>query len=166
MLAGHNDGIQTDWPVIFVFHRNLCLSVRQDSHDVTASAACRQFPHNAVRQNYWHWHELRRLIASVSHHDSLIPGAAGKSALNRNSPCPAFSGLLHRPGNVRTLLVDECIHMDSFCFIACALQHLFDDFKHLWLISAGDLSCHDDISFGCQHLAGHSGIFILFQTRI
>ena len=166
VLAGHNDGIQTNWSVIFIFHRNLCLSVWQDSHDVTTSAACRQFPHDAVRQNYWHRHELRCLIAGISHHDALIPGTAGKSALNRNSPCPAFSGLLHRPGNVRTLPVDERIHVDFFRFIACALQHFFDDFKHLRLKSACDLSCHDDVSFGRHHLAGHPGIFILFQTRI
>ena len=166
MLTGHNDRIQTDRSVIFVFHDHLCLSVWQDSHDITASAACRQFPHNAVRQNHWHRHELRCLIAGVSHHDALIPGSAGKSALNRNSPCPSFSGSLHRPGNVGTLLVNEGIHVDSFRFIACTFQHFSDDFKHLWLISTGDLSCHNDVPFGRQHLAGHPGIFVLFQTRI
>ena len=166
MLTGHNDRIQTDRSVIFVFHGHLCLSVWQDSRDISTSAACRQFPHNAVRQNHWHWHELRRLITGVANHDALIPGTAGKSALNRNSPCPSFSGSLHCPGDIRTLFVDEGIHVDFLCFIACTLQHLFDDFKHLWLKSAGNLSCHNDVPFGRQHLAGHPGIFVLFQTRI
>ena len=166
MLTGHNDRIQTDRSVIFIFHGHLCFSVRQDSHDISASTACRQFSYDAVRQNHWHRHKLRRIIAGVSHHDSLIPGSIGKSALNRNSPCPAFSGTFHCPGDIRTLFVDEGIHMDSICFIACTLQHLSDDFKHLWLISAGDLSCHNDVPFSSQHFAGHLGIFVLFQTRI
>ena len=89
-----------------------------------------------------------------------------KAALNKNSPCPSFSGSLHCPGDIRTLFVDEGIHVDFLCFIACTLQHLFDDFKHLWLKSAGDLSCYNDVPFGRQHLAGHSGIFVLFQTRV
>ena len=166
MLAGHYDCIQTDRSVIFVFHGHLCLSVRQDSRDISASAACRQFPYDAVRQNHWHRHELRCLIAGVSYHDSLIPGSIGRSALNRNSPCPAFPGAFHCPGDIRTLFVDKGIHVDSACIIACIFQHLSDDFKHLWLKSAGNLSCHDDVPLGSQHFAGHPGIFVLFQTRI
>ena len=34
-----------------------------------------------------------------------IPGSIGKSALNRNSPCPAFSGTFHCPGDIRTLFL-------------------------------------------------------------
>ena len=39
--------------------------------------------------------------AEEIHMDALIPGTAGKSALNRNSPCPSFSGSLHCPAGCR-----------------------------------------------------------------
>ena len=61
---------------------------------------------------------MRGFRTGISHHDSLIPGSIGKSALNRNSPCPAFSGTFHCPGDIRTLFVDEGIHVDSFRFMA------------------------------------------------
>ncbi len=158
MLAGHNDR----YPNGQVWHtpRSPVPFRLADSRDISASTGLHDSSaHNAVRQNHWHWHKLRRIIAGVTNHDSLIPGTAGKSALNRKQSLPFVLWISPLPRRYPDSFVDEGIHVDFLCFIACTLQHLLmisnTCGSNRLVISPATMM----FPFGRQHLAGHSWNF-------
>lgn len=155
MLAGHNHTVQTDWLAIFIFHRYLCLSIRQDPFNKMAPPAGSQFPDNPVRQHHGHRQKLRCLITGISDHNALIPGSVLPSCLIRRKAAAFLPGTVYCFCNVRTLLMDQCIHLDVICRIPHIRKYLFHNLKHIRLMGTGDLPGCQKHSFCCKHLAGY-----------
>ena len=155
MLAGHDHAVQTDWPAILIFHCYLCLSIRQNPLNKMAPPAGSQFPDNPVRQYHGHRQKLRRLVTGIADHHPLVPGAILPSRLVRRKAAAFLPRTLHGSCNIRTLLVDQRIHLDVIRTVSYIRKHLFHNPKHIRFMGTGNLPGCQDHPFGCQHFTGY-----------
>ena len=167
VLGGDDDILHLDRLVVLVADRNLGFGIRTQPADDAGLADLGQFPAEPVGIHDRRRHHLRRFIAGVAKHQSLVAGAllGGFLALRR-ARIHALRDVGRLPGEV---IVDENPVGVKHVVVVDVADVANGGAHHLLVVQlrlGGDLA-GDDHHVGFDHrLAGHAALRILLQARV
>ena len=152
MLTGYHHRGHPLGLAVFVFHGHLRLAVRAQAGDRAGLSCDRQLPGDSVSQHHWQGQKLQSLPAGIAIDHALVSSTHFRTAV-------------HSPGNVRTLIVGDDLHL-VVAAVACFSHGFADDVGNVRQLFYGDFSRHKNFARSGQHLAGHPGVGIVLQTGI
>ncbi|MPN31501.1 hypothetical protein SDC9_178975 [bioreactor metagenome] len=171
MLRGNHHGIHPDGPVVLVIlHSDLTLAVGTEVGELAALAHLRQAHGQLLGEGQGQGHQLRRLVAGVAEHHTLIARAVGELAV---AGLLALQGLVHAQRDVGGLFVDRSDDSAGIAVepifapvIADLPDHLPGYFGNVHVAGGGDLAHHVDQSGAGRGLAGHAALGVPLHNRV
>ena len=168
VLGGDDDVRDGDGLVILIDDGHLGLRVgTQPRGQLPGLADLRELTAEAMREHDRRGHQLRRLVARVAEHQTLVAGTLLGLLL-------ALGGLgIHALRNVGGLLRDDGVHEHLVGVEDIVLVHVTDatdglagELGEIELGLRGDLTANDDDVRLHVGFAGDAAVFVLRQTRV
>ena len=170
VLGGNNNRIHTDRLSVFVFHRNLGLSVRTEISQSFILADFGKSPGQFVSQGDRQRHQFRCFVTGVTEHHALVAGA---HFVFRGSAFLCFLGFIHAHGNIAGLFVNGDQHAAGgtvktiFCPVVTNAQDCVPcDFGNIHKTGGGYLAYDVDLAGSHYRFAGHPAFRVLFQNCV
>ena len=169
VLRGDQDGVDRHGLIVFVHHAHLGFAVRQQVAQGAVVAHFRQAARQAVSQADRQRHQLRRFIAGIAEHDSLVAGTHEIEGI-----AGVVIGLIHTLGDVGRLLIESHQHGAAVGIEAtgagAAVTDLLDHTPHQGVEvhpSGGGHLAGDQAQARVHHgFAGHTRGGVLGEQRI
>ena len=153
MLAGDHYGRDTLGNAELILHRHLRLTVRLQSGDRVQLSRLGQQAGEFMCQHYRQRKKLRRFIAGVAVHDTLVA-------------CSGLRAIIDRSGDVGTLLVGDHLHLIIAAAISGFPHGAADNGRDVREPCRRDLASRNDLTCGSHDLTGYMGGGIMLQTGI
>ena len=153
MLAGQHDRSDAPGAAMLVFHRHLGFAVRAKLRHDPQYTHMRQHACQAVGKHNGEGQKLRRFIAGIAVHNTLIARAGVLGSLD--SPC-----------DVETLLMGDDFDLIVAAAISGSLYGLADDGGDVRELHCRDLAGRGDLTCGGHDLAGHTSGGIVLQAGV
>ena len=97
MLSGHDHGVDSSGTAIQVLNRNLALAIRTEEPQFTGAPNVAELTSQLMGQHNGQRHQLGRLVAGVTEHETLVASAAS----------------VHAHGDIARLSVNEVAELES-----------------------------------------------------
>ena len=153
MLAGDHYGRDTLGNAELILHRHLRLTVRLQAGDRVQLSRLSQQAGEFMRQHYRQWKKLRRFIAGVAVHDTLVA-------------CSGLCAAIDCSGDVGALLVGDHLHLIIAAAISGFPHSAADDGRDVREPRRRDLASRDDLTCGSHDFTGYMGGGVMLQAGI
>ena len=171
MLGGQHHGIHADGlAVLVVLHGDLGLAIGTQIVHQTLLPHVGQTLGHLVGDGDSQRHQLRRLVAGVAEHHTLIAGAVVQLALAGGL---GLIALIHAQSDIAGLLIDVgddgagvAVKAALGGVVADVQHHLAGDLGDIHIAAGGDLTHDVDQAGGGAGLAGHAAVGVLLKDRV
>ena len=160
VLERHHDARHPHGYIVLILDDRHRLAVRAEARHCAGQPGQRQAAGQAVRQHHRQRQQFGRFIGGVPDYHALVArtdGVGVASCVQRVIDC----GL-----DVGALGMDQALDLKIFRIVPGVFQRVAGQFAHVRQRGGADLARQEDVAFGCQHFAGHTGVAVKSQTAV